>query len=162
MRHRLGADPLLRAHLRCTLPEYFDLGSHGRPVTTTSADAQKWFDQGLTWSYAFNHEEAVRCFERAIEQDPGCAMAHWGIASAIGPTYNTAGDAFDRVDLSPSLETGHAAVQRAIDCLDGVSAAEAGLVHAMAARFPSAAPPVAETEWNEGYADAMRGGSRGY
>ena len=139
------------------MPEYFDLGSHGRPVTTTSADAQKWFDQGLTWSYAFNHEEAVRCFERAIERDPGCAMAHWGVAYALGPNYNKGWDAFDPVDLSTSLERGHAAARRAIGCLDGASAAEAALVHAMAARFPSAAPPVAAEEWNEAYADAMRG-----
>src|SRR6202034_4306610 len=97
------------------------------------------------------------CFERALEQDPGCAMAHWGIAYATGPNYNKGWDAFDPVDLSTSLERGHAAVQRALGCLGGASAAEAGLVHAMAARFPSAAAPVAESEWNEAYADAMRG-----
>jgi tetratricopeptide (TPR) repeat protein len=104
------------------MAEYFDLGSHGRPVTTASAEAQKWFDRGLTWAYAFNHEEAVRCFERAIEHDPRCAMAHWGNAYAIGPNYNKAWDAFDPVDLATSLEAGHAAVQRALGCLDGASA----------------------------------------
>jgi hypothetical protein len=44
--------------------EYYDLGSHGRPVTTDSAEAQLWFDRGLVWTYAFHHEEAVACFCR--------------------------------------------------------------------------------------------------
>jgi tetratricopeptide (TPR) repeat protein len=138
------------------MPEYFDLGAHGRTVTTSSPEAQVWFDRGLTWAYAFNHEEAARCFERAISHDPGCAMAHWGVAYATGPNYNKAWDAFDPVDLSRSLERGHAAIQRAAGCLAGASAAEAGLVHALAARFPSAVPPVAAAEWNEAYASAMR------
>jgi tetratricopeptide (TPR) repeat protein len=138
------------------LAGYFDLGGHGRPVTTSSPEAQQWFSNGLTWAYAFNHEEALRCFERAIEHDPGCAMAHWGVAYAIGPNYNKAWDAFDPVDLSRSLERGHAAARRAAGCLDSASAAEASLVRAMAARFPSAEPPVAAAEWNEAYASAMR------
>ena len=68
--------------------DYFDLGDHHRPVTTTSADAQTWFDRGLAWTYGFHHEEAQRCFERAVEADPECAMAHWGIAYVVGPNYN--------------------------------------------------------------------------
>ncbi len=138
------------------MPDYFDLGGHGRPVSTSSPEAQRSFSNGLTWAYAFNHEEAVRCFERAIEADPRCAMAHWGVAYAIGPNYNKPWEAFDPVDLSRSLERGHAAVRRAADCLDGASAAEASLVRAMAARFPAAGPPVAAGEWNEAYARAMR------
>jgi hypothetical protein len=39
--------------------EYYNLGDFSRLVTTSSADAQLWFDRGLTWTYAFNHEEAV-------------------------------------------------------------------------------------------------------
>ena len=77
------------------MSDYYDLGGFGRPVSTTSAEAQLWFDRGLVWCYGFNHEEAVRCFGRAAELDPGCAMAHWGIAYAIGPNYNKDWDAFD-------------------------------------------------------------------
>ena len=51
-------------------------------------DAQIWFDRGLNWTYAYNHEEAVTCFRKALEYDPGCAMAWWGIAYASGPFYN--------------------------------------------------------------------------
>jgi tetratricopeptide (TPR) repeat protein len=138
------------------MAEYFDLGGYGRPVTTSSPEAQRWFSNGLVWAYAFNHEEAVRCFERAIAHDPRCAMAHWGVAYAIGPNYNKAWDAFDPVDLARSLERGHAATRQAIACLGGATGTEASLVRALAARFPSATPPVADREWNEAYATAMR------
>ena len=53
-----------------------------------SPAAQAWFDFGLNWTYAFNHEEAVHCFRAALAHDPDCAMAWWGIAWAAGPFYN--------------------------------------------------------------------------
>jgi tetratricopeptide (TPR) repeat protein len=64
----------------------FDLGRFGRPTSTSSPEAQAWFDRGLLWSYAFNHEEAVRCFEQAAAADETFALAHWGVAYAAGPT----------------------------------------------------------------------------
>ncbi|HBY46435.1 MAG TPA: hypothetical protein DEG70_09340, partial [Chloroflexi bacterium] len=82
------------------MTDYFDLGAHTRPVTTASSDAQRWFDRGLSWIYGFHHEEAIRCFERAAEADPSCAMAYWGIAYAAGPNYNKTWEMFDRVDLA--------------------------------------------------------------
>ena len=65
------------------------LGSHHHPVSTVSADAQKFFDQGLTLVYAFNHPEAVRSFERAAQLDPHMTMAYWGIALALGSNINS-------------------------------------------------------------------------
>ena len=59
-------------------------------IDTPSAQAQSWFDRGLVWAYAFNHEESIRCFERALALDPDLAIARWGIAYAIGPNYNKA------------------------------------------------------------------------
>ena len=79
---------------------YFDIGTYTRGTSTASTSAQMWFDRGLVWSYAFHHEEAIRCFERAVEHDPGFAPAHWGIAYAIGPNYNKQWEAFDPVDLA--------------------------------------------------------------
>ena len=67
---------------------YFDLGPYSRKVTTSSPDAQLWFDRGLNWLFGFNHEEAIKCFQKALEHDPDCAMAHWGISYAPGPNYN--------------------------------------------------------------------------
>ena len=66
----------------------YDVGSYSRPVTTASSEAQCWFDRGLNWCFGYHHEEAVRCFEKALEIDPSCAMAHWGVGYATGPNYN--------------------------------------------------------------------------
>ena len=59
---------------------YYDIGDFHYPVSTKSPVAQQWFDRGLAMCIAFNHEEGVRCFERAIAADAGLAMAYWGLA----------------------------------------------------------------------------------
>lgn len=64
------------------------LGKLHHPITTSNPLAQRYFDQGLTLVYAFNHEEAARSFGYAAKLDPKCAMAYWGIALARGPNYN--------------------------------------------------------------------------
>src|SRR3712207_4731067 len=64
------------------------LGEFSLPVRTGSAEAQKFFDQGMTLVYGFNHDEAARAFRRAAELDPKMAMAQWGLAMALGPNYN--------------------------------------------------------------------------
>lgn len=56
----------------------YDLGSFGRKISTSSDKAQKWFNRGLVWSYAFHHEESGRCFDKAIKEDPKTSMVHWG------------------------------------------------------------------------------------
>ena len=65
----------------------FDLGRYSRP-SSEIAEAQVWCDRGMVWLFGYNHEEAVACFQRALEADPGCAMAHWGVGYAGGPNYN--------------------------------------------------------------------------
>src|SRR6478672_13174418 len=70
------------------VPLFEGLGTTGRKVTTSSADAQRYFDQGLCFLFAFNHDEAIRSFRQAAEFDPRCAMAWWGIALANGPHIN--------------------------------------------------------------------------
>ncbi len=69
-------------------PLYDNLGNYHFAVTTSSPDAQKYFDQGLTLSYAFNHAEAIRAFRQAAALDPACAMCEWGVAFALGPNIN--------------------------------------------------------------------------
>ena len=71
-----------------TAPLFNDLGTHHYAVTTQSALAQRYFDQGLTLVYAFNHAEAVRSFREAQRLDPACAMCFWGEALALGPNIN--------------------------------------------------------------------------
>ncbi|MEU1012282.1 hypothetical protein [Streptomyces sp. NPDC005890] len=137
---------------------YYDLGGHGRLVTTTSSEAQTWFDRGLNWTYAFHHEEAVRCFEAAAAADPACAMADWGLAYALGPNYNKPWEFFDEQDLGRTVERAHAAVQRAQAKAAGATAVEQALIGALAARYPRAQAPDAEDcpVWNAAYADSMR------
>ncbi len=60
------------------LPLATGLGDINHPVSTTNAEAQKFFNQGLAYLYAFNHEESVRAFKQAAQLDPQLAMAYWG------------------------------------------------------------------------------------
>jgi tetratricopeptide (TPR) repeat protein len=64
------------------------LGNHHHPIATESAEAQRYFDQGLILTFAFNHAEAIRAFEKAHELDPKSPMPLWGKALALGPNYN--------------------------------------------------------------------------
>mgnify|MGYP001828283156 FL=1 len=93
--------------------DYFDLVAYRRPVTTNSEEAQTWFDRGLAWTYGYNHEEAADCFRKAIDADPDCAMAHWGLAYAIGPNYNKPWDLFEPEEKVAALAEANAALETA-------------------------------------------------
>ena len=138
------------------MPDYYDLGSYGRAVTTRSAEAQNWFNRGLVWCYAYNHEEAVRAFRSAAKADPSCAMAQWGIAYASGPNYNKQWKAFDVVDLRQSLATAHAATQAALALAANANPVEQALIRTLPLRYPSSDPDAVTPIWNDEYAAAMR------
>ncbi|HEY6248588.1 MAG TPA: hypothetical protein VI685_01430, partial [Candidatus Angelobacter sp.] len=106
------------------------LGSLHHPVSTSNAEAQKFFDQGLRLIFAFNHEEAVHSFRRAAELDPKLAMAYWGIAEAVGPNYNDPGDP-DR------FKQAHEAIQKAQDLSSDASPSERAYIAALGKRFPA-------------------------
>ena len=138
---------------------YFDLGSYHWTVTTKDAEAQLWFDRGMVWCYGFHHEEAIACFERALEHDPDVAMAHWAIAYAIGPNYNKPWEAFDDEDLRSSLDLARAKAAAAADASAGATEVESALISALAQRYPpDPAKPGPDDLglWNDAYADAMR------
>jgi tetratricopeptide (TPR) repeat protein len=139
--------------------DYFDLGAYQRPVTTTSATAGEWFNRGLAWVYGFNHEESVRCFERAIDDDPDCVLAYWGLAYALGPNYNAQWDAFDPESLGHAVSRAHDALGRA-GRRDAGTPAERALIRALSARFPAAEPPEDCYPWSIAYASAMRAAYR--
>ena len=90
----LAAVPALAQHDHAAspasgpVPLYDNLGTHHHEVTTTSHEAQRYFDQGLRLIYGFNHDEAERAFREAARLDPDCAMAWWGVAFVLGPNYN--------------------------------------------------------------------------
>ena len=83
----LSAAPSFAAQ-KSVAPLFEGMGRHHRTVTTGSKTAQRYFNQGLTLCYAFNHTEAIRSFRGALQADPDCAMAWWGIAFASGPHVN--------------------------------------------------------------------------
>ncbi|HEY2359609.1 MAG TPA: hypothetical protein VGK36_00730 [Candidatus Angelobacter sp.] len=105
------------------------LGDLHHPVSTSNAEAQKFFDQGMRLIYAFNHQEAAGSFERAAELDPKMAMAYWGLAEAVGPNYNDPADP-DR------YKKAHEAIAKAESLAANASPSEKAYIAAMALRFP--------------------------
>ena len=145
------------------MDEYqFDLGPYSRPVSTGSAEAQRWFDRGLNWTYAYNHEEAVACFQKAAEADPECAMAQWGIAYAVGPNYNMPWHLFDPKGRARALETAYQATQAALALAPKASPMERALIEALPARYPQAETIEDMMPWNDAFADAMRSVHAGF
>ena len=136
--------------------DYFDIDVYSRTVTTKSGQAQLWFNRGLTWCYAYGHEEAVRCFGRAVDADPRCAMAYWGIAYASGPNYNMPWDLFDPESKKAALETAFDASQSALALVNDLTGPERALIEALAHRYPQKTPVEDPTAWNDNFADAMR------
>ncbi len=135
---------------------YYDLGPFKRTITTSSADAQMWFDRGLNWLYGYNHAEAIACFKKALEHDDGCAMAHWGIAYAFGPNYNLPWHLMDEKGKAKALGAAHDATQAALSHAEGTTDVEQALIGALPARYPQRDPIEDQSGWNDDYADAMR------
>ncbi len=124
------------------------LGDLHHPVSTHNPQAQQFFDQGLRYIYAFNHDEAARSFQHAADLDPALAMAYWGVAEAVGPNYNDPADP-DR------YKHAHDAVQKAVDLSSSALPSEQAYIQAMAKRFP-ADPNSDLRKAAEDYRDAMR------
>ena len=134
----------------------YDLGAYSRPVTTADAAAQRWFDRGLNWCYGFNHKEAIVCFSKALEADPACAMAQWGIAYAAGPNYNMPWTLFDDKSRAEALAQAYDAVQAAAGLKAGVTPVEAALIDAMQTRYPQRDMIDDMHPWDQDFAKAMR------
>jgi len=140
------------------LSDYYDLGTYSRPVTTTSREAQLWFNRGLLWRYGFNTEEAVRCFRKAIEHDDRCAMAYWGVSYAYGPRYNKPWEAFEEKELLDALRDARRSIEAALARLDGAASVEQALIRALERRYQSDRR-VSNDElrtWVDAYAQSMR------
>ncbi len=131
------------------------LGNHSRKVSTKNNEAQRYFDQALTWTFSFNHDEAIRSYQRAAELDPELAIAYWGIAFCNGPHIN-----------NPVMDEARAiaawdALQKAKAAASKASPVEQALISAIAARYtdPSRSPIPFSFEdrapLDRAYADAM-------
>ncbi len=138
--------PMPASHTQAQL--FAGMGPHTRRITTSSPEAQRYFDQGLTWYYAFNHDEAIRSFTRAAEYDPDCAMAWWGVALAAGPNYN---DPIMTEERSMAAWDG---LQKALARIENTTPAERALVQALSHRY--ARPwPEDRAGLDQAYADSM-------
>ncbi|MGE3173825.1 MAG: hypothetical protein AB7O97_14460 [Planctomycetota bacterium] len=129
-------------------PQLLDgMGPHGCTVSTTDAEAQRWFDQGLMLCYGFNHDEGERSFATAAELDPQLAMAFWGQAYAAGPNYNLPLD-------EARGRRAWAAIERARALASHATQKERDLIEALATRFDD--PPSPErAHLDRAYADSM-------
>jgi tetratricopeptide (TPR) repeat protein len=138
--------------------ERFDLGTHTRPISTGSSQAQAWFDRGLNWCFGFNHEAGVKCFQKALEFDSECVMAHWGVAYGSGPFYNFAWREFGEQEAAAVTALAHAHIERARACYRNATESEQELVEALARRFqrPHPVAPEEYDRWDDDYAAAMR------
>ncbi|MGI9518838.1 MAG: tetratricopeptide repeat protein [Pirellulaceae bacterium] len=131
--------------------DYYDIGGLHYKASTESPQAQVWFDRGLAMCHGFNHEEAVRCFQKALQADPSMAMALWGMAYAMGPNINN-------MEIEPHLiAQARFALQLAELHSEGCTELERDLIAALIRRYPAPTPPVDERgPANQAYADAMR------
>lgn len=134
----------------------FDLGAWSRRVTTTSDEAQTWFDRGLNWLYGFNHDEAVACFDKALSFDGSCAMAYWGKAYARGLNYNYAWQHLTPEVLTGMLRTCRGFLAAARANMAGATPVEQAIISALEKRYPSETPIDDLYQWSADYANAMR------
>ena len=144
----------------------YDLGRWRFGATAANDAARTWVDRGLVWTMGYNFEAAVDCFRRAAAADPGCAMAHWGVAYASGPDYNMPWGVMGAAGAARALATAHAATETALACRDGATPAERALIDALPARYPQAVPdprlmPDLQP-WTDAFADAMRAAHRAH
>jgi tetratricopeptide (TPR) repeat protein len=132
--------------------QYTGIGEYTRSVATSSPEAQKYFNQGLAFMYAYNHDEAIRAFQRAAELDPHCAMAHWGASLSMGRNYNypffppeKAKAAWKSLELAQATSKNESEANRA-------------LIEALAARYADPLPKDTRP-LEEAYAKAMKAAS---
>jgi tetratricopeptide (TPR) repeat protein len=142
----LGATEIVRAKGE---PFFDGLGNYKRKITTNSATAQRYFNQGLAFYHGFNHGEAIRSFQAAAQADPKCAMAHWAIALACGPHINLP------LVPPPSAEMAWKELKLAQENAPKASPVERDLIEALSHRYANPQPED-RSPLDQSYADAMR------
>lgn len=148
----LAHDPIVsakaeQAGTQNAVPLYDNLGDLSYPITTRNPLAQRYFDQGLRLTYAFNHAEALRAYREAQRLDPSCAVCYWGQAFALGPNINAP---MDDAANHPAV----AAIKKAQALAAQASEREQVLIHALAQRY-SGDPNADRGALNQAYAEAM-------
>lgn len=123
-----------RGGTRVSQPLFEGMGDYRRPVRVSGTTVREYFDQGLTWAYAFNHDEAIRSFEAAASLDPQCAMAWWGVALCHGPHINNPFVPEERARAAWD------ALQKALQLKENESPVNQALIDALTARYADPQP----------------------
>ena len=125
-----------------------NLGNYHRAITTSTPEAQQFFDEGLTLLYGFNHEEAYRSFERAAALDPKAPMPHWGMSLALGTNYNDTATP-DRIGKA------YAHLRHAEERAGNGNDAERAFIDALAKRYVAKSDDGQQPEREAAYSAAM-------
>jgi tetratricopeptide (TPR) repeat protein len=125
-------------------------GTHTYAITTNNDSAQLFFNQGLSMYYSYHMREAIASFREAARLDSTCAMAYWGQALAMGPTYNGGYDYKMAATVPSVLEAMNKQAGSA-------SAKEQRLIKAMNKRYnPADAADKERAHLNVRYAEALK------
>jgi tetratricopeptide (TPR) repeat protein len=156
-----AAHALLAQHAEMTPPEkpvtlLTGMGAHTHPISTSSPEAQKFFDQGVVLLFGFNHEEAIRAFGRASELDPKASMPHWGMALALGANYNDPAPADER------LKKARAEVEKALVLSASGPDNERAYAEALSKRYVADPASSDKAQVARDYAAAMKALSAAY
>lgn len=117
------------------------------PVSTESAEAQAYFDQGLTLLYAFNNDAAYWSFFKASQADPHLAMAYWGMSFVLGKNINSKNDAQQEIKAYQHY-------QEALQHESGASKIERAYIATLSKRY---SPQPDFNKQAVAYSQAMRG-----
>lgn len=116
-------------------------------ISTNNELVQRYFNQGLSLAYGFNHAEAARSFYYAIKLDSSCAMAYWGYAYVLGPNYNAGME-------SDNYIRAFNAIEKARSLAENASPKENAMIIALAKRYTEEAPED-RLDLDIAYAEAM-------
>ncbi len=135
-------------------PLFDGMGDHTHPITTNNKYVQRYFDQGLTIDFAFNHAESARSFRAGQTLDPNCAMCFWGEALALGPNINVTSNG-SVIMADQERLAAYEAIQKAVSLKNKVSEKERDFIDALATRYngDTASP---RGPLDLAYAEAMR------
>ena len=115
-------------------PLFDGMGDHTHPITTNNKYVQRYFDQGLTIDFAFNHAESARSFRAGQTLDPNCAMCFWGEALALGPNINVTSNG-SVIMADQERLAAYEAIQKAVSLKNTVSEKERDFIDALATRY---------------------------
>lgn len=135
-------------------PLFDGMGDHTHLITTNNKYVQRYFDQGLTIDFAFNHAESARSFRAGQTLDPNCAMCFWGEALALGPNINVTSNG-SVIMADQERLAAYEAIQKAVSLKNKVSEKERDFIDALATRYngDTASP---RGPLDLAYAEAMR------